>query len=187
MLLAVAAQTEAAGFRRLEMINGKDTRLGSLGFRLSNPDDADKPTAWEGPLTISQGGKSCTADISLVTDVYASSERSYAIVVSYSGSNTFVDFINVSTCAPKWPELKAFTADLRVKGDRLSMLPGCEAGGDKLPAACSSAHVYELSSDTAPRLLKEESYKLTLQTLGVGFSGEAKVAYPKTAHARLVP
>lgn len=187
MLLSVASQTQTVGFRQLQMKNGRDTQFGGYSFRLADPDSADKPTKWQGPLTISRGGKPCTADVSLVTSVYASADKPFVVVVSYSGSNMFVDFIDSSTCSSKWPELKVFTVGIRIKGNTLSVLPACASANKNLPVRCSAGRVYELSSETAPLLSKTESIKLTQEVLGVGFVGDANVASPKTPHVHVVP
>jgi hypothetical protein len=169
------------------MNNAQDTQLGSYSFRLADPNSAEKPTKWQGPLTISRSGKPCTADVSLVTAVYASPDKPFVVVVSYSGSNMLVDFIDSSTCSHKWPELKVFTVGVQVKGNTLSVLPACASTNKNLPVRCSAGRVYKLSSQTSPLLSKPESIKLTQKVLGVGFEGDANVAGPKTPHPHVVP
>lgn len=185
-LFALAPQEQAGGFRQLAFDNGQVARFGAYTFHLAEPDRPDKPTAWQGPLTISAGGKSCAADVSLVTAVYASPEASFLVVATYSGSNTYVHFIAIASCAVKWKAIKAFTEGVRVAGDRLSVLPACDTAGDRSPRRCFAARVYKLTSSTTPKLLKDESFSLTKQTLGVGFTGEAKVVHPRSARAHIV-
>ena len=115
--------------------NGQDATLGAYTFHLAEPDRPDKPTAWQGPLTISSGSKSCEADVSLVTAVYASPDAPFVVVVTYSGSNTYVHFIAISNCAAKWERMKVFTEGVRVADDRLSILPACDSTGARSPHA----------------------------------------------------
>jgi hypothetical protein len=125
-LLSIAAQAQSGGFHRLSMQGETDSTFGAYAIRLAEPNDAIKPTMWQGPVTISQGRKSCTADISLVSAVYVSSVHPFIIVVSASGSNTFINFIEPSSCNQKWERLKKSSAGVQIEGDRLSLLPACE-------------------------------------------------------------
>ena len=75
---------------------------------------------------------------------------------------------------------------VRVADDRLSILPACDSAGTRSPTRCYAARVYKLTSDATPELLKDESFGLTKDTLGVGFTGEAKVIHPKSARARII-
>ena len=187
VLFALAPQEQAGGFRQLAFDNGQVARFGAYSFHLAEPDRPDAPTAWQGPLTISADGKSCAADVSLVTAVYASPDAPFLVVATYSGPNTYVHFINIASCTVKWEPIKAFTEGVRVAGDRLSILPACDTPpGGRSPTRCFGARVYKLTSSAAPKLLKDESISLTKETLGVGFTGKAKVAHPRSARARIV-
>ena len=186
-VLFVAPQQHDGGFQQLAFTTAHDPTFGAYTFHLAEPDHPDKPTAWQGPLTISSAGKSCEADVSLVTAVYASTEAPFVVVVTYSGSNTYVQFITAANCKAKWKTIKAFTEGVQVADDRLSILPACDSAGDNSPTRCFSGRVYKLSSTTAPALLRDESFCLTRDKLGVGFTGQAKVAHPKSAHAQIVP
>lgn len=174
------------GFRPLVFHDQQPTVFGPHSFRLAGPDQPDKPTAWQGPLTIATGEKSCEADVSLVTAVYASLESPYVIVVTYSGSSTYIHFVSVATCTTQWNTNKVFTSSVQVRDDQLSVLPACESSAADAPALCSSGRVYKLSEDSAPVLLKKASIQLTKKNLGVGFFGQAKVAHPKTPQAEIV-
>jgi hypothetical protein len=186
-VLFVAPQQHDGGFQQLAFATAHDPTFGAYTFHLAEPDHPDKPTAWQGPLTISSAGKSCEADVSLVTAVYASTEAPFVVVVTYSGSNTYVQFITTANCKAKWKTIKAFTEGVRVTDNRLSILPGCDSAGDKSPARCVAAQVYKLTDASPPQLLPNESFQLTKETLGVGFAGQARVAHPKSAHAQIVP
>ena len=109
VLSSLAPQELAGGFRQLAFDNRQVARLGAYSFHLEEPDRPDKPRAWQGPLTISSTDKSCEADVSLVTAVYASPDAPFVVVVTYSGSSTYVHFITISSCAAKWERMKAFT------------------------------------------------------------------------------
>ena len=185
--LALAAPPQPGGFRQLPMEAGKPTAVGSYSLQLSEPDNADKPTIWQGPLAITSGGASCTADVSLVTSVYAAPDRSFAVVITSSGSNFLAHFVDLGSCAPRWPAIKRAASGVTVAGKRLSFLPACEGEAHNAPALCTSARVYRLDADRPPAYLKSESYRLTAKALGVGFTGEARVMDPRTAKAILVP
>ena len=70
------------GFQPLVFSDQQATRFAGHSFRLEGPDQPDKPTAWQGPLTIATGEKSCDANLSLVTAVYAAQEFPYVIAVT---------------------------------------------------------------------------------------------------------
>src|SRR5664280_353944 len=154
VLFSLAPQEHAGGFRKLAFDNRQDATFGVYGLHLAEPDRPDKPTAWQGPLTISSGSKSCEADVSLVTAVYASPNTPFIVVVTYSGSNTYVHFIAISSCAVKWERIKAFTEGVQVAEDRLSILPACDSGGVRSPTRCFAGRVYKLTGQLAPELLK---------------------------------
>ena len=180
------AQTEQShGFRQLAFSNGPDVTLGAYTFHLAQPDRPEKPTAWEGPLTIAFESKSCAADVSLVTAVYAAPNAPFVVVVSYSGSNTYIHFVSISTCESQWETIKAYTEGVEVDDHRLSILPACDSKGETAPARCFGARVYRLDDDAAPKFLKDESFGLTKKKLGVGFTGEAKVMHPNSPEARI--
>ena len=184
--VAVAAQAQSFGFQPLPMENGKDTVFEQYALRLAGPDNPDKPTMWQGPLTISGGKASCVADLSLITGVYAARGWNYVLVLSTSGSNAIVHFIGLDSCNPKWPAIKRAASAITVEGSRLSFSAECESTGKNSPSECTSARVYELSEDTPPAILKSESFKLTRKEVGVGFSGEARIIDPRTPRALIV-
>ncbi len=184
--IAISASAQSGGFQPLVMRSGQDTAVGQYALRLADPDNPDKPALWQGPLTISHAGASCTADVSLVTAIDADPERSFVIVLTTSGSNAVAHFIALASCAEKWPHIKRAASTVKVAGHRLSFLPECEGGGQNAPASCSSARVYLLQNDAPPSYRRLESYKLTEKELGVGFVGEARVMDPHTPRAMIV-
>jgi len=184
--LCAAACAQPGGFQPLTMQSGKDSTVGQDALRLADPDNAEKPTMWQGPLTIAGGSASCTADVSLVTALYSATGKSYVIVLTSSGSNAIAHFIDLAACGEKWPPIKHAASDGKVAGNRLSFLPVCEGGGSNAPAHCTSARVYLLQDDVPPSYQRSASFKLTEKELGVGFVGEAKVMDPRTPRAMVV-
>ena len=184
--LSLAAHAQSGGFQPLPMESAKATTFEQYTLRLAGPDRADKPTMWEGPLTVSSGGASCSVDISLVTEVYAATGRNFLIVLSTSGSNATASFIELASCGSKWPPIKRSASTVKVAGNRVSFLAECEGGGRNTPAQCTSARVYAIGHDSPPAYLRSESYKLTAKDVGVGFTGEARVMDAHSPHAMIV-
>ena len=184
--LALAVSAQSGGFHPLPMESGKDTPFEQYAFRLAEPDNADKPTVWQGPLKISSGSGSCTADVSLVTAIYTAPGNSFAIVLSSSGSNAIANFIELASCASKWPTIKRAASAATVAGNRLTFSSVCEGGAKNAPALCTSARVYLIRDDSPPAYLKAASYQATARELGVGFTGEAQVMDPRTPRAMIV-
>ena len=185
--LAIGSPVWSETFKNLRFKDGEDTVVGSVYLHLSGPDDPTNPTLWQGPLRITQNGKSCEARVSLVNAVWVADETDFAIVITENGSITYVQFVDMSSCAQKWPRLKAFTEDIKVLTDRLEILPGCSCDKMGAPCSCSAARIYKLQGDHAPALLGQASRRLTKEVLGVEFSGNRNVLHPKTPQARLVP
>jgi len=186
VFLSAVASGQPGGFQPLTMQSAMGTPFGQYSLRLADPDNAEKPKMWQGPLTISSGTVSCTADVSLVTGVYTAPSRSFVIVLTSSGSNATAHFIELQSCAEKWPAIKHAASDVKVAGNRLSFLPTCEGGGSNQPADCTSARVYMIQNDASPSFLRAASAKLTEKELGVGFVGEAKVIDAHTPRAMIV-
>ncbi|MGC4085941.1 MAG: hypothetical protein QM736_28390 [Vicinamibacterales bacterium] len=161
-------------------------RVRGLELTLDDPDHPQRPTMWEGPLHIRSAatGRSCDAHPSLIAKVFLDSLAQTVVVVSVSGSRTFVDFVATDTCRERWPRLDAATDGITAAGDRLTILPSCESDGTR--ARCSSGRVYEMQPAAAPRLLDSESRQLTKTRLGVEFTGQAWVDAPRTNRARVI-
>lgn len=180
-----AAQPAAERFE-LVPFAASAARIGDLELTLEEPDVPDRPTAWEGPLRIRhvRAGGTCEAEPSLITKVFLDAAARTAIIVSGSGAHTLIDFVDTGTCRARWPRIDATTDGVRVSGDRMTILPACESNGSR--ARCSSAMVLKLSSGAPPVLLEAESRQVTRADVGVEFVGQAWVAAPRTAAARLV-
>jgi hypothetical protein len=184
--LSIATRAQTGGFQPLPIENGKDTNFGQYTLHLAEPDSADKPTMWQGPLTVSTGSASCTADVSLVTAIYVAPARSFVIVLSTSGSNAIANFIELASCASKWPPIKRAASAVTVEGNRVAFSSVCEGGARNAPALCTSARVYLIPNESPPAYLKGASYRLTAKELGVGFTGEARIMDPRTPRAMIV-
>jgi hypothetical protein len=184
--LPLAARTQSGGFQPLPMESAKATTFKQYTLRLAGPDKSDKPTMWEGPLTVSSGGASCSVDISLVNEVYAATGRDFVIVLSTSGSNAIVNFIELQSCASKWAPIKRSASTVKVVGNRVLFLAACEGGESNAPAQCTSARVYAIGNDSPPAYLRSESYRQTAKDVGVGFTGEARVMNPHSPRAMVV-
>ena len=182
-----AFPAHAQSFRSLLFHPGQDTAVGLHELRLEGPDRQDAPTVWEGPLRISTGKRSCEAHVSLVNAVWAAPEAKFAIVISQSGSSTFVQFIDVLSCAEKWPPVKAFTEDVKVLPNRIQIMPACACESPDAPCSCSAAQVYRIGGNRVPALLVGESRTLTRDRLGLDFVGTRKVLHPRTPQASLSP
>lgn len=157
-----------------------NARVGNKQFIYNDPDSE----LWESGLTVRdlKTQKLCSTGISLVTAVYFYDSR-LAIVKHYSGSTTFIDFIDLETCKEKYPGISAYTKGVEVRRDRITIQPGCEEGGSHI-FQCSSASIYALKQAGQPVLLKRESAILTHKILGVGFVGIRYVHKPETPEAK---
>jgi len=102
-------------FHRLEFRENRTSAEGIV-VELADPDNPDHPTAWLGPLRIASR---CTAELSLITAVYASKGTRYLVVLTYSGSLRYAHFVDLKSCRELWPPQKA-TRDMTVAGDDLA-------------------------------------------------------------------
>jgi hypothetical protein len=103
LLMLITLFAQACDFTpvRIEQSTGK---AGDVTVDLGEADDAQHPTAWQGPLRISMGGApACTVsdDVSIVEEpVLLGGDILY--VPTYSGSNNSLYAVNVNTCAVIW-------------------------------------------------------------------------------------
>lgn len=165
-----------------------EARVGTATVVLANPDNAAKPTTWEGPLEVqdSHSGTTCKADVSLISNVYASPGIDFLIVLSYSGSVRYVRYLDLRSCADRWAPLKVFSEGIEVSDDLITIQPACECPGGAEPCECSAASVLRVAANAEPAVLHEASRALTKQVLGVDFEGQRKVRKPKSPSAELV-
>jgi hypothetical protein len=168
--------------------NGQwQARIDQGTVTLLDPDNADRPTAWEGPLRIQLSpAATCEADLSLVTRVYGATGADYLVALSYSGSMQYIHFLDLKSCRDKWPLRSVYTERIDVAGDSLSVLPACECPGGSAACVCSAAQIYRLSAALAPEPLPAAALALTRKILGVEFAGERKVLRPRTPTVELL-
>jgi hypothetical protein len=157
---------------------------------LLNPDDPQHPSAWEGPLKVegSGAGVSCSADVSLVSKVFSTSDGTLLVVLSHSGSLTYLQFIRTASCQEAFPRIQAFAEGVVVTGDEIKLMPACVCDAPQhpnKPCLCDSAKVYNIGEGYRPVFQASKSLELTRSVLGVGFEGRRKVIGPKTPAAKL--
>ena len=125
--------------------------------------------------------------MSLVTKVYSAPGTPFIVIVSVDGSMTNIDFADLRTCK-KGSNLNVYSEGVDLKGQTLTILPGCECRDTpEQPCSCSGAAVYQVRPGAEPRLLKTRSLALTKNVLGVRFIGREEVIGPKTSRARIAP
>lgn len=165
-----------------------EARVGTATVVIANPDNAATPTTWEGPLEVldSESGTTCKAEVSLISNVYASPGIDFLIVLSYSGSVRYVRYLDLRTCADRWVPLKVFSEGIQVSEDLITIQPACECPGGTAPCECSAASVLRVVATAEPAVLHEASRALTKRVLGVDFEGQRKVRRPKSPAAELV-
>lgn len=178
LLLLTIGAANAQSFTRLTFQEGHETEAVGLRLTLAEPNKPTNPDLWEGPLTVAHGGTHCAVDDSLIQDVYLSSTGKLLVVVSISGSNTFVRLFDPLTCASRWREIKTFTHGVTVEGTHLKLAPACACEQPGKPCSCTAGLVYRLSNDSAPAYLPAQSRALTRRALGVGFTGTRRLAHP---------
>jgi len=123
LMLAIATQAACATcqWQPLDPGRGHFT-TGPFSIDLGTADQAGSPTAWQGPITISQaGGTSCSVDPSvgiIERPLFATARK--MLVSSYSGSNKTVFIIDSARCKIAWKS-RPFDGTIRLSGDRLSL------------------------------------------------------------------
>lgn len=85
-------------------IAGSTAKSGDLAVGFGEPDNAQHPTAWQGPLTITVGTMpACTVseDVAIVEQPVLLG-RGALFVPTYSGSNNKLYILDVQTCKVLW-------------------------------------------------------------------------------------
>ena len=172
--LSAAAQT----WQKVAFPDVKSGSAFGVRFELRAPDSLTNAQVWEGPLSITTGTSTCQPDASLIRSVYQSRDGHTTLVVSISGSSTFVSSFNTSSCAQQWRVIKAYTEGASIRGTRLQVLPACECPGDNKPCTCSAGSIYKLYAGKPPTLLTRESRAFTKDTLGIAFTGTRDISNP---------
>ena len=165
-----------------------DASIGPYKITIMNPFSIGHRIAWEGPIIIENlnTGSSCEVDISLITDVYISDGNEMLIIISYSGSNKYIDFVNTRNCDFKYKRIIAFSEKIELSNNLIIIKPACENIDDREKYFCSSAKIISIDRKDGPVILESDSVTLTKEIIGVGFYGESLIANPKTPNARLI-
>jgi hypothetical protein len=183
-LLFLVSAAHAQIFTKLDFRANGATEAAGLHLMLAGPDKPANPDLWEGPLTIAHRSTPCSVDASLIQSAYLSSTGRLVVVVSVSGSNTFVHFYDTATCASRWPPIKAFTQGVNVEGTLLKLAAACACEEPGKPCTCTAGAVYRLSEIAAPIYQPFASRALTRSEVGVGFSGTRRIAHPAEGAVR---
>ena len=192
-LLLMHCGWAAENFQSIRLVFAKagpnvyQSHMDTLDYVLENPDDPDHPTVWEGPFRIvdKTTNAQCTADVALITNVYAIPDHNLAVVLSYSGSMTYIDFLDARTCKSRYPRIEAYSEGICVNANRVEIQPACEKISGNI-YQCASGKIYYFGLNQAPKLSESESIHMTKSILKVGFIGERKVFGPRTSEARIV-
>ncbi|MEW9570876.1 hypothetical protein ABQJ54_03875 [Rhodanobacter sp. Si-c] len=130
LCLALVPVPAVAGTCRLAPVNivGSVGRLGDVSVAFGAADDAQHPSAWQGPLQITTG----TAPACTVSDEVAIVENPVVMgdgvlyVPTYSGSNNRLYAVDTTSCRVLWRS-RAFDGPTRFRDGRLII------GGRRVP------------------------------------------------------
>lgn len=165
------------------------TMVGDFKLELESPDHYKNPKVWDSPLYIykKDSNKGCETESLLVTDVYFIEKAQMILIKSYSGSMSYVDFIDIHTCKEKYRRIGAYAEKIIIDNNQIQIYPGCECGwGNDQPCQCSAAKVMLLVKNFQPVIDKKASDELTRKIIGVVFEGDQEILFPKTKKARLI-
>jgi len=193
--VATAQQTTYASLRTVIFIAEQKGQAGAHYSEtenqivtLSGPDNKKAPTVWQGPMTIydKKRATSCKADVSLITQVYSINHGESYIVVSYSGSQSYLRSIDSTTCEEKSKQA-FFTEGIFLHESLITILPGCEDTDNKNVSYCSAGKVIVVDDHNQVKTLAAESKVLNKEVVGVEFIGNRKILNAKTPSALLIP
>lgn len=125
----------------------------------------------------------CEIPVNLVSSVYLADSQQVLAITSWSGSTAFLTWIDAKTCENIF-SASGYTPKIVIQKNRAAMSGECECGD---PCVCNSAQIFSMDSNCRPKLLEEESKKITQKELGVSFLGARDVFNPKTKKAQLAP
>lgn len=155
-------------------IAGGGPAPGNVVIEIENPDDPDAPTLWDGPVNVSGPNRAaCSIPVSLISRVFA--DGASMLVVSLSGSTTYLSGYNVADCQSLWPEIAATTEGVIVEDRRVDFLPVCVSTETVGLSECYAAHSYEVDPAGQLVLLSDRAHELTRRAIGVAFDEVALV------------
>lgn len=111
-IAAFAGNAFAASCPVIQVKNhGPYLSFGAFKGHLISDSDPNSSTAWEGPLVIrSPNGKSCEADISIISPPFFFAGTHYLYVTTYSGSENTQYLVDANNCQITWSSPQ-FTGD----------------------------------------------------------------------------
>jgi hypothetical protein len=123
------------------------------GFNLNK----ERP-AWEGPLRVVSGKRSCVIDVSIIAGVFVDARGETAIVETASGSEGWAAVYRLRDCKTLLPE--KLYAGYDARESRLQRRPFC------YDDYCYRGLRYDFDAECRPTLNEKESDRWTLETLG---------------------
>jgi hypothetical protein len=114
---------------------GSSVDAGSLHLDLGAPDNVSKPTAWEGPITVSrQGRKVCTVkdNVAIVSPPLMLGNRRFLLVPTYSGSESIFYVVDTQDCSVRW-QSQPYAGDAVIKKNTVDLH---DAGRARIGAQC---------------------------------------------------
>lgn len=102
---AQAAAAEGGACRLAEIDPAQPPAAAGLAFSLGDADDASRPTAWQGPLTVKRSGhKDCTLEpqVGILSRPFLYDASGRLFVSTYSGSNSQVELLDLDRCQVVW-------------------------------------------------------------------------------------
>ena len=165
-----------------------DAKIGDYKLSLLNPDNPKSPDVWDSKVIISNinFGTTCESEEQLlITQVYALENAELLLIESYSGSMTYIDYIDIRTCETKYETLKLYTEKILYENDKIVIYPSCECSEPEKPCLCNAGMVIDFDSGYRPVHNIEKSRKLTKRIIGISFDGIKEVYYPKTTQVKL--
>lgn len=101
-------------------VTGKVAKAGNLALDLGEADDPQHPTAWQGPLKITnETGLACTVseDVAMIEQSLLLG-ASVVYVPTYSGSENHLYAVDLKSCRVLWKS-PAYTGKIRYSGSTL--------------------------------------------------------------------
>lgn len=163
-------------------------------LELHEPEEASTPQVWNSPLFIRHNGRLVGKSAALlITDVYYIEKTQTLIISSYSGSQRYLDFLDLHTAKMKHPQIELFTEKLIITAHRITAYPGCECSNeapetpDAEPCQCAAARIFDLDTHSVPVENKRAGRDLSKQVIGIPFEGNRSILHPKSKSAVLLP
>jgi hypothetical protein len=85
--------------------HGSIVQAGKFQLNLGEADNSAAPTAWQGPIVVTDSKRhtcNVSADVSIVTNPIFLAHGNLLYINTYSGSENTLYIVNAQTCAIKW-------------------------------------------------------------------------------------